>query len=63
MSKIGDYLHDWRVSQGLTQQGAADMLFCSDTAIRNWEQDKVYPTYECIKVIHDVTGADWDDLF
>ena len=63
MSKIGDYLHDWRISQRLTKQEAAKLLCCSDTAIRNWEANKTYPTYDCIRMIHEVTGADWEDLF
>ena len=63
MSKIGEYIRRWRKEQKLTQKQMADLLFVNKASIQHWEKGITDPTYYCIKVIHEVTGCDWEDVF
>lgn len=63
MSKIGDYIKKWRAEQRLTREQASHLLYCNAESIRKWEIGINDPSYSTIKVIHDSTGADWEDLF
>ena len=63
MSKIGDYLLNWRTEKGLNRAEAAKEIFVNPETLRKWELGISDPTYSMIKTIHEQTGADWEDLF
>lgn len=63
MSKIGDFVKKWRKEQGLDRKQAAEHLYCNAETLRRWELGLSDPTYTMVRVIHDQTGAEWEDLF
>ena len=63
MSKIGDYLLNWRTEKGLNRAEAAKELYCNAETLRKWEMNISDPTYSMIRMIHDNTGAEWEDIF
>ena len=63
MSKIRNYVKKWRAEHRLTREGAAMRLYANAETIRKWEIGQNDPSYQFIKVIHDNTGAKWEDLF
>ena len=63
MSKIGDYLKQYREEQHLSREQFANALFVSAEGLRKWELGIAYPTFNCLRVIHEVTGCDWEDIF
>ena len=63
MSKIGNYVYKWRTEQRMTIRQLSNLLMCSESAIWKWENGESEPTYYYIKLIHDLTGAEYDELF
>ena len=55
-------LQAMRKQKGLTQEGLAEILYVSRTAVSKWESGRGYPNLESLKAISQFFGVSIDDL-
>ena len=55
-------LQELRKSRGLTQEGLAEQLYVSRTAISKWESGRGYPSIDSLKAIAKYFAVSVDDL-
>lgn len=63
ITKLGKYLKEWRANNKLSLDEASEVLYINRNTINGYELGRTEPSYTIIKTIHDITGADWEDLF
>ena len=60
--EFGEKLAELRKQRGITQQGLADALFVSRTAVSKWESGRGYPEIGSLKAIARFFGVTVDTL-
>jgi transcriptional regulator with XRE-family HTH domain len=60
--EFNEKLQELRKQKGLTQEGLAEVLFVSRTAISKWESGRGYPNIDSLKAIAKFFGITIDEL-